>query len=194
MPVCLDAASLFTVCSRVRSTAWASLHRALCTACSNQTQTARVYHNADSSPSKHEALTRCCFNVGPAPLAVGQQWNSIGSNPRVCWAPNRCPSTPTPPPTIIFSPADQGTFSKTAGQLQAYYNTWNWERGTYDINHLHILTCEGAVSRVSSVGHLANFILVRRIENPPRARRSRTPGWVKSMFIKLKWYRTIHRT
>ena len=56
-----------------------------------------------------------------------------------------------PSATIIFSPADQDTFSKTAGQSQAYYNTWNWERGTYDVNHLHILTCEGAVSRVSSV-------------------------------------------
>ena len=56
-----------------------------------------------------------------------------------------------PSATIIFSPADQGTFSKTAGQSQAYYNTWNWERGTYDVNHLHILTCGGAVSRVSSV-------------------------------------------
>ena len=58
-----------------------------------------------------------------------------------------------PSATIIFSPADQGTYSKTAGQSQAYYNTWNWERGTYDVNHLHILTCEGAVSRVSSVGN-----------------------------------------
>ena len=28
-----------------------------------------------------------------------------------------------PSSTIIFSPADQGTFSKTAGQSQAYYNT-----------------------------------------------------------------------
>ena len=65
-----------------------------------------------------------------------------------------------PSATIIFSPADQGTFSKTAGQSQAYYNTWNWERGTYDVNHLHILTCEGAVSRVSSVWayiHVANI-------------------------------------
>ena len=59
-----------------------------------------------------------------------------------------------PLPTIIFSSADQGTFSKTAGQSQAYYNTWNWERGTYDVNHLHILTCEIAVSRVSSVSRL----------------------------------------
>ena len=50
-----------------------------------------------------------------------------------------------PSPTIIFSLADQGTFSKTAGQSQAYYNTWNWERGIYDVNHLHILTCEIAV-------------------------------------------------
>ena len=43
-----------------------------CAACSDQTQTARVYQNADSSPSKHEDSTQCCFNVGPAPLAVGQ--------------------------------------------------------------------------------------------------------------------------
>ena len=56
-----------------------------CAACSKQTQTARVYQNADSSPSKHEDSTQCCFNVGPAPLAVGQYWNSIGSNARVCW-------------------------------------------------------------------------------------------------------------
>ena len=49
-----------------------ALHRALCLACSNQTQTVRVYHNEDSSPSKHEDLTRCCFYVGPVPLAVGQ--------------------------------------------------------------------------------------------------------------------------
>ena len=28
-----------------------------------------------------------------------------------------------PSATITFSPADQGTFSKTAGQSQAYYNT-----------------------------------------------------------------------
>ena len=43
-----------------------------CAACSDQTQTARVYQNADSSPSKHEDTTQCCFNAGPAPLAVGQ--------------------------------------------------------------------------------------------------------------------------
>ena len=51
----------------------------------------------------------------------------------------------------IFSPADQGTFSKTAGQSQAYYNTWNWEWGTYDVTHLQILPCEVAVSMASNV-------------------------------------------
>ena len=69
-----------------------------CAACSDQTQTACVYPNADSSPSKHEDSTQSCFNVGQAPLAVGQYWNSIGSNARVCWTPHRCLSTPTPPP------------------------------------------------------------------------------------------------
>ena len=100
-----------------------------CAACSDQTQTARVYQNADSSPSKHEDSTQCCFNVGPAPLAVGQYWNSIGSNPLVCLGSTQVSVYTHPSATIIFSPADQGTFSKTAGQSQAYYNTWNWERG-----------------------------------------------------------------
>ena len=113
-----------------------------CAACSNQTQTVRVYPNADSSLRKHEDLTQCCFNVGPAPLAMGQYWNSIGSNPRVCWELHTGVCLHPPLPSIIFSPADQGTFSKTAGHSQAYYNTWNWERGTYDVTHLHILTCE----------------------------------------------------
>ena len=122
-----------------------------CAACSNQTQTARVYPNADSSLRKHEDMTQFCFNVGPAPLAVGQYWNSIGSNPRVCWELHTGVSLHPTLPSIIFSPADQGTFSKTAGQSQAYYNTWNWEWRTYDVFHLHILTCEIAVSRAGSV-------------------------------------------
>ena len=33
----------------------------------------------------------------------GQNWNSIGSNPRVCWAPHRCLSTPTSPLHNIFA-------------------------------------------------------------------------------------------
>ena len=38
--------------------------------------------------------------------------------------------------------------------VYTYYNTWNWERGTYDVNHLHILTCEGTVSRHLAVSGL----------------------------------------
>ena len=40
-----------------------------------------MYPNADSSPCKDEDLTRCCFNVGPAPL-----------------------STPNPPPSYFRQP------------------------------------------------------------------------------------------
>ena len=78
--------------------------------------------------------------------ALGQILACAGLHTGVCLHP--------PLPTIIFSPADQGTFSKTAGQSQAYYNTWNWERGTYDVNHLHILTCGVPVSRVGSVCYI----------------------------------------
>ena len=36
-------------------------------------------------PRKHETLTQCCFNVGPAAPTMGQHWNNIGSTSRVCW-------------------------------------------------------------------------------------------------------------
>ena len=75
--------------------------------------------------------------------ALGQILVFAGLHTGVCLHP--------PPPSIIFSPADQGTFSKTAGQSQAYYNTWNWEWGTHDVTHLQILTWEVAMSRASSV-------------------------------------------
>ena len=83
----------------------AFLYTEHCTACSNQTQTARVYQNADSSLRKHEDLTQCCFNIGPAPLVGGggQYGNSIGSNLRVCWAPHKCLSTPTSSLHNIFA-------------------------------------------------------------------------------------------
>ena len=135
-----------------------------CAASSNQTQTARVYQNADSSLRKHEDLTQCCFNVGPPrrwaniETALGQILVFAGLHTGVCLQP--------PLPSIIFSPADQGTFSKTAGQLQAYYNrpTWNWEWETYDVTHLHILTCEVALSRVGSVnftGETRRYLVVK---------------------------------
>ena len=122
-----------------------------CAACSNQTQTARVYQNADSSLRKHEDLTQFCFNIGPGPLvgggdiktALGQILLFAGLHTGVCLHRHL--------PSIIFSPADQSSFSKTAGQSQAYYNTWNWEWGTYDVTHLQILTCEVAVSTAGSV-------------------------------------------
>ena len=65
-----------------------------------------------------------------------------------------------PLPSIIFSPANQGTFSKTAGQSQAYYNTWNWGWGTYDVTHLQILTCEVAVSMAGSVQYVFQGLLL----------------------------------
>ena len=50
-----------------------------------------------------------------------------------------------PSPSTIYSAANQGTFSMTAGQSQGYYNTWNWEWGRYDVSCLQILTCGRAV-------------------------------------------------
>ena len=94
-----------------------------CAACSNQSQTAHMYQNADSSLRKHEDLTQCCFNIGPGPLVGGpilkQHW--VKSS---CLLGSTQVSVYTHPShSILFSPADQGTFSKTAGQAQAYYNT-----------------------------------------------------------------------
>ena len=109
-------------------------------ACSNQTQTARVYQNADSSLRKQEEFDPMLFQYcppptnGPGPIlkqhwsravggggggnietALGQILVFAGLHTGVCLHPSL--------PSIIFSPADQGTFSKTAGQSQAYYNT-----------------------------------------------------------------------
>ena len=121
-----------------------------CAACSNQTQTVRVYHNADSCPSKHETWPDVFSMLVQRRWPWANSETSLGRILRLLGSTQVSVYT-HPSPTIIFSPADQGTFSKTAGQSQAYYNTWNWKRGTYDVNHLHILTCEVAVSRVSSV-------------------------------------------
>ena len=137
-----------------------------CAACSNQTQTARVYQNADSSLRKHEDLTQCCFNIGPGPwvgggggnieTTLGQILVFAGLHTSVCLHPTL--------PSIIFSPADQDTFSKTAGQSHAYYITWNWEWGTYDVTHLQILTCEVAVSTASSVKMSINYRVLHNLK------------------------------
>ena len=52
---------------------------------------------------------------GGIETALGQILVFGGLHTGVCLHP--------PLPSIIFSPADRGTFSKTAGQSQAYYNT-----------------------------------------------------------------------
>ena len=80
---------------------------------------------------------------GDNETALGQILVFAGLHTGVCLHP--------PLPSIIFSPAYQGTFSKTAGQSQAYHNTLNWEWGTNDVTHLQILTCEVAVSTAGSV-------------------------------------------
>ena len=38
--------------------------------------------------SKHETLTQCCFNVGPASQTPGQHWNNTGSMLRAYWGVN----------------------------------------------------------------------------------------------------------
>ena len=104
--------------------------------------------NMKTWPNVVSMLVQRRWRWANSETALGQILAFAGLHTGVCLHP--------PLPTIIFSSADQGTFSKTAGQSQAYHNTWNWERGTYDVNHLHILTCEVAVSRVSSVDVYCN--------------------------------------
>ena len=36
-------------------------------------------------PNKHEALSHCCFMVGPTSKTMALHWNNIGSMSRVCW-------------------------------------------------------------------------------------------------------------
>ena len=88
-----------------------------CAACSNQTQPAHVYQNADSSLRKQEDLTQCCFNIGPGPLVGG------GAILKQHWVKSSCLLGSTqvsvythPCPSIIFSPADQGTTARHARQ------------------------------------------------------------------------------
>ena len=131
------------------------VHRALCCLFRPDTDGTRVSKRGQLSQQTRRLdpmLFQCWSSaVGDGPI-LKQHWvkcsRLLGSTQVSVYT--------LPSATIIFSPAYQGTFSKTAGQSQAYYNTWNWERGKYDVNHLHILTCEGAVSRVSSVIYAMN--------------------------------------
>ena len=46
---------------------------------------ATKWHVAKTHPSKQEAFTQCCFNVGPPSSTLAQHWNSIGWMPLVWW-------------------------------------------------------------------------------------------------------------
>ena len=99
-----------------------TLHRALCCLFRPDTDGTRV--------SKYVQLSQQARRLDPM---LFQCWSSaVGGVPilRRHWV--KCSrllgSTQVsvythPSATIIFSPADQGTFSKTAGQSKAYYNT-----------------------------------------------------------------------
>ena len=73
-----------------------SFHRALCCLFRPDTDGMRVSKCGQlfqQTRRLDSMLFQCWYGD-----VVGQYWNSIGSNARVCWAPHRCLSTPTPPP------------------------------------------------------------------------------------------------
>ena len=115
------------------------LHRALC----SLFQQTALSGNTRTWPNAVSILVQGRRWGANIETTLGQILVFAGLHTGVCLHPL--------PPSIIFSPADQITFSKTAGQSQAYYNTWNWEWETYDITHLQILICEVAVSTAGSV-------------------------------------------
>ena len=100
----------------------AGLHRALCSLFQPDTDGTRVSKCGQLSQQTRRLdpmLFQCWSSaVGGGPI-VKQHWvkssRLLGSTQVSIYT--------HPSPTIIFSPADQGTFSKTAGQSQAYYNT-----------------------------------------------------------------------
>ena len=99
-----------------------SLHRALCSLFQPDTDGTRVSKCGQLSQQTRRLdpmLFQCWSSaVGGGPI-VKRHWvkssRLLGSAQVSVYT--------HPSPAIIFSPADQGTFSKTAGQSQAYYNT-----------------------------------------------------------------------
>ena len=71
--------------------------------------------NTKTRPNVVSMLVQRRWRWANIETAFGQMLAFAGLHTGVCLHP--------PSATIIFSPADQGTFSKTAGQSQAYYNT-----------------------------------------------------------------------
>ena len=108
--------------NKIQRAAARFVHRALCCLFRPDTDGTRVSKCGQLSQQTQRLdpmLFHCWSSaVGGGPI-LKQHWvkcsRLLGSTQvSVCTHPSA---------TIIFSPADQGTFSKTAGQSQAYYNT-----------------------------------------------------------------------
>ena len=98
------------------------LHRALCSLFQPDTEGTRVSKCGQLSrgtrrldPMLFQYWSRAVGGGANIETTLGQILVFAGLHTGVCLHP--------PVPSIIFSPADQGTFRKTAGQSQAYYNT-----------------------------------------------------------------------
>ena len=122
----------------------------LCVACSSQTQTAACIQMPTVLPAKTRTwpdvvsmLVQRRWRWANIETTLGRNLVFAGLHTGVCLHPTL--------PLHNISASRSRYFSKTAGQSQAYYNTWNWEWGTYDVIHLQILTCEVAVSTAGSV-------------------------------------------
>ena len=110
------------ICTHCKLAGKGGLHRALCFLFRPDTDGTRV--------SKCGQLSQQTRRLDPM---LFQYWSSaVGGGPILKQHWVKCSrllgSTQVsvythPSATVIFSPADQGTFSKTAGQSQAYYNT-----------------------------------------------------------------------
>ena len=99
-----------------------SLHRALCSLFQPDTDGTRVSKCRQFSLQRrglHPMLFQCWSSaVGGGPILKQHKVKTsclLGSTQVFVYT--------QPSPCIIFSPVDHGTFSKTAGQSQAYYNT-----------------------------------------------------------------------
>ena len=124
---------LYLMCAQQRWPASVAVHRALCCLFRPDTDGTRVSKCGQLSQQTRRLdpmLFQCWSSaVGGGPI-LKQHWvkcsRLLGSTQVSVYT--------HPSATIIFSPADQGTFSKTAGQSQAYYNTWNWRQPSAHFN------------------------------------------------------------
>ena len=120
------------------------LHRSLCSLFQPDTDGPRVSKRRQLSQQTrglYPMLFQCWSSAVGGGSILKQHW--VKSS---CWLSSTQVSVYThTSPSTIYSAANLGTFSRTAGQSQAYYNTWNWEWGRYDVSCSQILTCGSAV-------------------------------------------------